>query len=197
MGKSTIKDITDYTDYILEKYPFLKRSTVNRILVYGLRVYMGYIERYANVLIDDGKGRKCRVGESNNTDSGLKKNIARTWRFKWYKYGREWDGYYYCPISNSLFKEIDKDKLEKHLFIEFKYLKMYKIPEECFYKHRSCTHFFKIKYPLDCGFYMYKDKFRTKNYEYLGAWRNEGTALTTSRKDETPISTQSQLQITS
>lgn len=196
MGRSTIKYVTDYVDYVLEQYPWLEKSDIVKILNYGFRVWMDrviwgtcvQVGRYSDAI---------KIDYFKDTPSTLNKYIARAKRYQYIRKRTEWDGYYYFAYSKQKFEELDKDKLNRHLFLEFKNVRLLKCPDECYYKHRCCTHFFRVKYPLDCGWAIWKDTFRTKNYEYLGAWRNEGTALTASRKDETPISAQSPLQTTS
>ena len=49
---------------------------------------------------------------------------------------------------------------------EFKYLKMFKIMEEVFLE-KSYKHIFRIKYPEDCGFTMFKQNWVARDFDYI------------------------------
>lgn len=188
MGHATIRDISDYVDFVKEKYPEMEKKDILKILRFGFRAYYQVVLWGKGVWVGRGT-RKAFLGLYS--DELRNKIIQKVCRWRWRRKEKEYDGYYYFVMSSDKFNKLSKRSLNKQRPLEFKNVMYYRDPVECKRSHIFSTHFFRIKYPADCGPYMYKKKFKTDQYEYLGAWAKRKLPPTGSIKVEIPTSTRS------
>lgn len=191
MGHATIRDLSDYVDFVKEKYPEMETKDILKILRFGFRAYYRVILWSKGVWVGRGK-RKAFIG--NYSEEYGNRQIQKICRWRWNRKQKEYDGYYYFVMSAEKFEQLSKRKLNKRAPLEFKKIMLYRDPIECKRRHIFSKHFFRVPYPLDCGAYMYKGKFITDQYQYLGLWAKRKLPRTGSLKVEIPTSTRRQPQ---
>ena len=171
-----IKRIDDYVDQLHEKYPEMSKKDILKILKMGFNFYRKLITIGCGVNIGSNEmtTRTQKVGVKDKL--AYKENLAaRKARVKWNRSDKEFDGYYYFALGKNQFAELDQEKLKKKCKLKFKHIWLFKSAEECWLRHSYKDHFFKLRYPVDCGFFMYKDEFVTNDYEYLGHEREKSS----------------------
>lgn len=171
-----IKRIDDYVDQLHEKYPEMSKKDILKILKMGFNFYRKLITIGCGVNIGSNEmtTRTQKVGVKDKL--AYKDNLAaRKARVKWNRSDKEFDGYYYFALGKNQFAELDQEKLKKKCKLKFKHIWLFKSAEECWLRHSYKDHFFKLRYPVDCGFFMYKDEFVTNDYEYLGHEREKSS----------------------
>lgn len=171
-----IKRIDDYVDQLHEKYPEMSKKDILKILKMGFNFYRKLITIGCGVNIGS-KEMRTRTQKVGVKDKLAYKNklAARKARVKWNRSDKEFDGYYYFALGKNQFAELDQEKLKKRCKLKFKHIWLFKSAEECWLRHSYKDHFFKLRYPVDCGFFMYKDEFVTNDYEYLGHEREKSS----------------------
>ena len=171
-----IKRIDDYVDQLHEKYQEMSKKDILKILKMGFNFYRKLITIGCGVNIGSNEmsTRTQKVGVKDKL--AYKDNLAaRKARVKWNRSDKEFDGYYYFALGKNQFAELDQEKLKKKCKLKFKHIWLFKSAEECWLRHSYKDHFFKLRYPVDCGFFMYKDEFVTNDYEYLGHEREKSS----------------------
>ena len=171
-----IKRIDDYVDQLHEIYPEMSKKDILKILKMGFHFYRKLITIGCGVNIGSNEmaTRTQKVGVKDKL--AYKENLAaRKARVKWNRSDKEFDGYYYFALGKNQFAELDQEKLKKKCKLKFKHIWLFKSAEECWLRHSYKDHFFKLRYPVDCGFFMYKDEFVTNDYEYLGHEREKSS----------------------
>lgn len=171
-----IKRIDDYVDQLHEKYSEMSKKDILKILKMGFNFYRKLITIGCGVNIGSNEmaTRTQKVGVKDKL--AYKDNLAaRKARVKWNRSDKEFDGYYYFALGKNQFAELDQEKLKKKCKLKFKHIWLFKSAEECWLRHSYKDHFFKLRYPVDCGFFMYKDEFVTNDYEYLGHEREKSS----------------------
>ena len=161
-----------YYDKIKERFPELSYKQIDKIIKKGLRSF--YLTNlYGGDVLLKHQSYAMYTGRlflSNLT-------FHKYWRVKWkiklrIKYKREktkYDGYYYFGLTDERFQEFQsnfKSKGRRRVKVRFTNLMMYKILDECLL-HTEYKHIFKIEYPEDCGFTMYKENYEARNFEYI------------------------------
>ena len=161
-----------YYDKILEKFPELTYRQVDKIVKHGLSSLYLYNLYGGDVLLKHPKYTMYfgKLFKSNNI-------FHKYWMLKWkiklrikYKKAKtKYDGYYYFGLSENEFQEYKKKikstgrRREK---FQFKKLFLFKMLEECLI-HSEFSHFFRIKFPEDCGFVMYKQEWVARDFDYI------------------------------
>lgn len=171
---NTVKEMDDYLESLQELYPYMLMSDLKFILKLGFNFIRKIITIWGIVSVGNKKTRATisKRFKRWNLYSNECAQASRKARIKWHRGKKTYDDYYYFALGNKQFNTIKED-VEKHRKITFKNLYLYKSAEECWLRRSLKSHFFKVSYPLDCGFFMYKDELKTKNYEYLGNEREK------------------------
>ncbi len=161
-----------YYDAIIERWPELTRKQVDKIVKRGLFSLYMYNLYGGDVLI---KHPKFTMYFGKLFKDGL--IFYKYWQIKWkiklriqYKKAKtQYDGYYYFGLTDGEYEKY-KSKIKstgrRREKFTFDSLFLYKIPEESFL-HKEYKHFFKIRFPEDCGFTMYKKKWVARDFEYI------------------------------
>ena len=160
-----------------ERFPFLSKKEVLKILTFGLRMLHYVNKRGSDVIFknDHGDNEVYTAYIGNLYKNPMKMNNYSI--FKWAIKTRilhslkkiEWDGYYYFGLSKArqeeALKQINNNRKKN---IDFGNLFFYKIKEELYYDYKI-DHIYRIKYPIDAGYKFYLKSFKTKrDFEYLG-----------------------------
>lgn len=161
-----------YYDMVLDRWPELTEKQVDKIVKHGLMKLYLYNLYGGDVLL-----------RNNNFTMYFgklfKNNIVfyKYWQIKWkiklrikYKQARtKYDGYYYFGLTENEFKKY-KSKIKstgrRRERFHFEKLYLYKILDECLL-HKEFKHIFRIKYPEDCGFAMYKTEWVARDFDYI------------------------------
>lgn len=161
-----------YYDKILERWPELTYKQVDKIIKHGLSSLYLYNLYGGDVLIKNNKfvmyfGKLFKSG----------KIFYKYWQIKWkiklrikYKKAKtKYDGYYYFGLSEKEFRKY-KSKIKstgrRREKFQFQSLLLYKMLDECML-HSEFSHFFRIKYPEDCGFVMFKQEWTARDFDYI------------------------------
>jgi len=158
-----------YYDKILKKFPELSKKQVDKIIKHGLSsLYM--LNLYGgDVLLKHPKYTMYFGKLFNNTLLFLKYSQIK-WkiklRIKYRKAKTQYSGYYYFGLNDTIFNNLKFVYNKKRRNIHFEKMIFYKILEECT-SDRRLKHFFRVKYPEDCGFTMFKTNYTVKYAEYI------------------------------
>ena len=176
------KTYKDYMDRVCEKFPTIDRKTIDKILNYGFRMFhythwagldtwnkTDYFSMYTGKLfMDDIKQYHY-----------WRWKRKRKMRYLYRKERRIYDGYYYFGLTQKEFEywqEQTKEKVKKRRqIIHFNYIYAYKSMEEAFVD-KSRKYFFKLSYPADVGWSLYKEDVRTRNAKYF-AYRGKDSKI--------------------
>ena len=171
----TIKKADDYLDALQEQFPEMSKEDIKRILGLGFNFIRKIIALWGVVKIGNKKLR-AEIRKTVPSEAALQKNKRDAEikaRIKWNRGIKEYDGYYYFTLSEKRYKALNKKALRKHEDINFGNIMLYKSAEECWMERMYNTRFFRVQWPIDCGFTMYKENFTTNQYEYLGNEREK------------------------
>jgi len=161
-----------YYDIVIERWPELTHKQVDKIVKKGLMSLYMYNLYGGDVLVRNNNFTMYfgKLFKSNLV-------FYKYWQIKWkiklrikYKKAKtKHDGYYYFGLSDEEFKKY-KSKIKstgrRREKFNFEKLYLYKIKEEAFLQ-RGYRHFFRIKYPEDCGFAMYKENWVARDFDYM------------------------------
>lgn len=161
-----------YYKNVLEKFPELSEKQLDKIVKHGLSTLYLYNLYGGDVLLKNPKytmyfGRLFKDNIIFAKYSKLKWKIKL--RIKYRKAKTKYDGYYYFGLTDEWFEKY-KSQIKhfgrKRKIFHFDYIYLYKILEECEHDQRL-NHFFRIKYPEDCGFLMRKENYDIHDAEYI------------------------------
>ena len=172
----TNKYISDYIDIINEKYHFLERKIVYRIMRYSLFNiwYLNY--NGGDVCIFPRNKFKYLFYMGKRTYDFEKhklywiRKMKTKIRILYNKRKREWDGYYYFALHDSQLARILKQKNKvgnPRKYFTFPNLVLYKIFEECLVREQNKRNIFRIPFATSFGYSTYKKDYRCKDFEYV------------------------------
>ena len=164
-----VKEVKHYVPIIQQRYNWLSKSEINKILTFGLKMYAFANAMHADVLIcyraDDNLTAHCGplgFDSLKHYYRFLTKNRMRERVL--YKLRKEkWDGYYYIGLRDEEHKNVKKSGK----FVTFHNIYLTKVKKELFHAP-FIKHIWRIPYPMDCGWKFHVDKLRTEHAEYLG-----------------------------
>ena len=164
-----VKEVKHYVPIIQQRYNWLSKSEINKILTFGLKMYAFANAMHADVLIcyraDDNLTAHCGplgFDSLKHYYRFLTKNRMRERVL--YKLRKEkWDGYYYIGLREEEHKNIKKSGK----FVAFNNIYLTKVKKELFHAP-FIKHIWRVPYPMDCGWKFHVDKLRTEHAEYLG-----------------------------
>lgn len=174
-----IKDYTYYVDAVKEKFPTLSESEIKVILRHGFRMFAGCNMNDLDTL-HMSKGFVAYVGKFFN--DGLK--YHHYWRTKYkkkarYLYRRRktiYDGYYYFALTEKEYQfylSQKKPRGTRRQKFFFPYIYAYKVKEEAFVD-RFRKYFFRLSFPTDVGWTLYKENWETRRAELFAYRDNNG-----------------------
>jgi hypothetical protein len=164
-----VKEIKDYVEEVQKKFPILSKSEINKILTYGLKMYV-YAHR-----------NHCDVKVHNLTDEPVMMHCGRLysdtlkhyrwwcmkWRFKERVLsklrGEKWDGYYYIGLTDAE----NKNVIKKGKTVYFKNIYCTKLKKEL-YHLKYIKHIWRVPYPMDCGWKFFVKELKSEHAEYIG-----------------------------
>lgn len=161
-----------YYDKVIEKFPELTYKQLDKLVKHGLSSLYLYNLYGGDVLLTNGKytmyfGKLFKDGLIFYKYWQIKWKIKL--RIKYKKAKTKYSGYYYFGMTEKAFQEY-KSKIKstgrRREKFEFKYIQMFKILEECLL-HKQYKHIFRIKYPEDCGFTMFKKNWVARDFDYI------------------------------
>ena len=157
-----------YYDKVLEQFPEVSRKQLDRLVKRGLSsLYL--FNLYGGDVLLTNRDYTMYFGKLFNSNTIFGKYAKIKWkiklRIKYRQHKTKYSGYYYFGLSDEYFEKYYLNRTNRKS-INFPELFMCKILEECFLDH-GYNHFFRIKYPEDCGFVMFKKDYLAKNIEYI------------------------------
>ena len=163
-----VTEIKDYVDAIQERYPYLSKDEIKKILAYGLRQYAWVNKMHADVLIcykqDDPMTAHCGPLGTDSLKHYYRfiiKNRMRE-RVLFYLRKEKWDGYYYIGLSDEEHKKLRKGKVKifKNVYLTKLKKELYHIP--------YVKHIWKVPMIADLGWKFFREEFKTDQAEYIG-----------------------------
>lgn len=184
MEKSIIKDVTDYVDYVHEQFPTLTKKHVEKLLLYGFRVFYKFIIQDRKIWSGPRPGTRTQINTKYRFDkNGLYNDMRNATRIKWNREKEFYSGYYFFSLTDEEAEALDWEKLKKGWTVDFKNILIYKNPVEMHWSKRpKARNYFAIEYPADVGFCIRLNKIRSKNYKYLGVCKTEEMLQTSLKK---------------
>ena len=165
-----VKEVKDYVATVQERWPWLTKSEVNKILTYGLKRYAWVNKMHADVLLCTREENDPMVIHCGPLG---KDRLKHYWRFitknrmrervLFYLKKQKWDGYYYIGLTQR-----QQDQLSKvGKKITFKKIYPTKLKRELFHIP-FVKHIWRIPWIEDCGWKFYIEELRTDKAEYIG-----------------------------
>ena len=163
-----ITKIDDYVDVICEKHPELSREEIKRILVYGWKMILQYVNfgndiqiLSKNVFLFIGIIPVSALAAFNTYCYKLSRRIQ--YMFKRTK--SKWDKcYYFARTENQYLDYLNQNKKQ---YKTFENVVLYKLLEECRIKEHSKPYIFRLKEDKTAWFSKYYKQIRTKNAELI------------------------------
>lgn len=162
-----ITNINDYIDIVHEKHPELSREEIKRILVYGWKMILQYVNfgndiqiLFRNFFFFIGVIPVSALSVFNNYCYKLAKKI----QFMFKRTKSEWDGYYYFARSENQYKE---EFLNLKKYKIFKNVVLYKLLEECKIREHSLPYIFRLKEDKTAWIRKFYPEIKSKNAELI------------------------------
>lgn len=164
-----VKQLEDYIDTIQERYPWISKSEIKRILTFGLKRYAWVNKMHADVLLctrEPGDPLTIHCGPLGKDSLKhyyrfMTKNRMRE-RVLFYLRKKKWDGYYYIGL-----RQKEQDALKKGKIITFKNIYLTKLKSELY--HIPCVkHIWRVPWVDDCGWKFFREELKTDKAEYVG-----------------------------
>lgn len=163
-----ITKVDDYVDIVYEKHPELSKEEIKRILVYGWKMILQYINSGNDISIISprffffiGIIPSSALAVFNNYCYKLAKRIQ--YMFKRTK--SEWDGYYYFARSENQY--LDYLKQDKKKYKIFQNVGLYKLLEQCKIKEHSSPYIFRLSESKTDKLYKYYSEIKTNKAELI------------------------------
>lgn len=164
-----VKEVRHYVDQVQEKFPFLSKAEINRIITFGLKRYTWVNRMHGDVLFKNMTDEPM-VAHCGYLGPDTFKHYLR-WVTKWrmkerilYKLKRTpWDGYYYIGVNAEQHKELLKGRKIKH----FRNIYLTKIKKEL-YHNKLVEHIWRVPWIEDCGWKFFVEKLDSDKAEYIG-----------------------------
>lgn len=161
-----------YYDKIKEKWPDLTNKQIDKIVKRGLTSLYLY-NLYGGDVLFKHKKFTMYFGKLFYDNLIFYKYWKIKWkiklRIKYKKHKTKYDGYYYFGLTDQEFKKYKakiKSTGRRREKFKFEQLMFYKMLDECLLEHKF-KHIFRIKYPEDCGFTMYKKEYVARDFDYI------------------------------
>lgn len=164
-----VKEVKDYVDKVQERYPFLSKSQINKILTYGLKMYHYANSMHADVLIcyrnDDPMTIHCGPLGYDSLKHYLRFMMKSRMRERvLYRLRKEkWDGYYYIGLTDEQHNKVKK----KGKVYTMTGVYLTKVKKELFHMP-YIKHIWRVPYPMDCGWKFFVKELKSAHAEYIG-----------------------------
>lgn len=164
------KQVNDYVDVVQEKFPFLTKSEINKILTHGMKMYSFANTMRADVLFLNNAKDNHYIIHTGRLGYDSYIHYFRwiyKWRMKervmWRLTKQKWDGCYYIGLNDEQHAKIVKQR-KKKIFTKVFPTKILKE----LYHNKLITHIWQIPYPIDCGFKFFAEKLISLDAKYIG-----------------------------
>ena len=170
----TIKDITidDFIDEVHQKFNYLTRNEVSKLLHHGFRRMHSAIKFGCAISLISRKfdllayiGSLSLVPEKQIKEYSIRRDRKLRKIEGWKK--TPFDGYYYIGLSESLLEQWIKDNTKSRSLTKFYNVIPRKIKEELYYKSNH-VYIFRFKRKKFKGWAYWADEEIVRNLEYLG-----------------------------
>lgn len=169
------KYIYDYVDAIHEKYPYLTKQEVHRIVRYLFFTIWQLNNRGGDVCIFTNKkySQLFYIGYMTFNPTKRKEYWIRKMRIKiriLYKRKKEnWDGYYYFALHDVHLAQLLNQKNKRgrpRQYYTFENIALYRIYEECVLMEQNKPNIFRV--PYNCkSLFNFEEEFTCKDFEYI------------------------------
>lgn len=164
-----VKQVKDYVDRVQEKFPYLSKSEINKIITFGLKRYSWINKMHGDVLLKN-MTEEPMTAHCGNMGIDTFTQFLR-WCTKWrmkerilYRLkGTKWDGYYYIGLNDKDHEIIKNQKRIKH----FRNVYLTKIKKELTH-NKIVTHIWRVPWIEDCGWKFFIEKLDSDKAEYIG-----------------------------
>ena len=173
----------DYIDIIHDKFPFVPKSDIKKILSFGLKSIYLHNMYGADTIIQDKAKNKYLFYIGRLTYDSLKhfyyyiKKMTIKIRILYNKRKIKWDGYYYFGLDEKQYNNYlsqQKGRGRKRKWFNFGTVMLYKILDECKINEHNKEYFFRVPYIVDLGYKTLENDYVTDKAEYLFYRKNEG-----------------------
>ena len=164
-----VKEVRDYVDIVQQRYQWLSKSQINKILTYGLKMYHYANSMHADVLIcyrhDDPMTIHCGPLGFDSLKHYYRFMMKSRMRERvLYRMRKEkWDGYYYIGLT----EEQNQNVKKKGKVFKFTDVYLTKVKKELFHAP-YIKHIWRVPYPMDCGWKFFVKELKSEHAEYLG-----------------------------
>lgn len=158
-----VKYVKDYLDQVHERFPEMDKKEINKILLYGFKVFYALNNFGADIILSEKKYLKFLMYTGrlyNRFDLYYKYSLIKyavKYRIMDRRKKTEWDGYYYFGMTDEMYRFYESQEDEEVKI--FENIMLYRLLEEL-KTHNQYKHYFKVKYDKYKGY-----KFFLENYE--------------------------------
>lgn len=162
-----IKYVRDYLDQVHERFPEMNKTEINRILLYGFKMFYALNNFGADIILAEKKYLKYLMYTGrlyNRFDLYYKYSLIKysiKYRILDRRKKKEWDGYYYFGMTDEMYRFYESQEDEENKI--FENIMLYRLLDEL-KTHNQYKHYFKVKYDEYKGY-----KFFLENYETVNA----------------------------
>lgn len=169
-----VVEVKDYVDKVQEKFPYLSKSEINKLITYGLKRYAKANKYHCDVLLLGRNDEHIYTAHCGQLGYDALKHYWR-WVTKWRMKERflntlkkkPWDGYYYIGLTEKQHKKMKKGN--KQIFHNVYLVKLKKE----LYHLKFIKHIWRVPWASDCGYKFYVEKLKTDQAEYIGTNKYE------------------------
>lgn len=163
-----ITTVNDYINNVHKKFPEINKQDIKIILTYCWKMIYLYNSQGNDTMIRDRDILffigKLRTDSLSNFNWYVRK-LSRKIRFMFMRNKETWDGYYYFALNNLGYKNYLSQSRKKYK--TFKYVKLYKLLDECKVKNWDKQFIFRVKDDTGVRFTKWYDELKTKDAEFI------------------------------
>lgn len=168
-----LKYINDYYEEMYQKFPGVPQQDIRRILNYGFKSLYLHNSYGGDVVIRDNSFWSF-IG--NLTTDSLKhfeyyiRKLSVKLRVLYKRKKIPWDGYYYFALTQSQYEAYEAQKNKRgrpKKNFTFTNIVLYKLLDECKIKEHAHKYIFRVQYPINSRFVIFKEQLVTDKSELI------------------------------
>lgn len=168
-----ITSINDYVNELQEKFPYLKKSDIKKIISYGWKQFYLLNSYGGDVHI---KGPELWLYSGKLTTNSVvhylryKRKLCLKLRVLYRRKKINWDGFYYFALTQQQYEKLQSQQNKrgrKRRIFDYGTIYAYKIKDECCIQENNKTYIMRFPYPIELGFKIKLENFKSDKVEFV------------------------------
>lgn len=165
-----IKTVKDYVDQVHQKFPELQKEEINKILLYGFKMFYSVNRFGGDVMISDKRNNKFLMYTGKlftRFDLYYKYSLIKysiKYRILDRRKKNEWDGFYYFGMTDEMYRFYESQEDESIKI--FENIMLYRLLDEV-KMHNQYKYYFKVKYFEYKGYKFFLENYETSDVQQL------------------------------